>query len=68
VFSPEAEAEAAAEEAKSEGIYIIPLMIKQDVSPYLQGISSDGIVFDATDFDDLSSLRETLLAQVECQE
>ncbi len=73
VFSPdaeaiaEAEAEAAAEKAKSEGIYIIPLMIKQEVSPYLQRLSSDGIVFDASDFDDLPSLRETLLAQVECQ-
>ena len=67
VFSPEAEAEAAAEEAKSEGIYIIPLMIKQEISLYLQRLSSDGIVFDASDFDDLPSLRETLLAQVECQ-
>jgi Mg-chelatase subunit ChlD len=65
--SPEAEAEAAAEEAKSEGIFIIPVMIKQEVSAYLQRISSDGTVFDASDFVDLASLQETLLAQVECQ-
>jgi len=65
--SPEADAEAAADEAKSEGIFIIPVMIKQEVSTYLQRVSSDGTVFDASDFDDLASLQETLLAQVECQ-
>jgi hypothetical protein len=64
---PEAEAEAAAELAKSGGILIVPVMIKQAVSTYLQGISSDGTVLDASDFDDLVSLQATLLAQVECQ-
>jgi Mg-chelatase subunit ChlD len=63
---PEAEAKAAAEVAKSGGIFIIPVMIKQDISPYLQGISSDGIVFNASDFDELLSLQATLLMQVEC--
>ncbi len=64
---PEAEAEAAAEIAKSGGILMVPVMIKQAVSSYLQGISSDGTVLDASDFDDLVSLQATLMAQVECQ-
>ena len=61
-------AEAAAMEAKSEGIIIIPVMIKQWLYVYLERISSDGTVFDASDFDVLDSLQEKLLAQISCQE
>ena len=61
-------AEAAAMEAKSEGIIIIPVMIKQWLYLYLERISSDGTVFDASDFDVLDSLQEKLLAQISCQE
>jgi hypothetical protein len=60
-------AEAAATEAKSEGIFIITVMIKQWLHAYLERISSDGVVFDASDFDVLDSLKERLLAQVSCQ-
>jgi Mg-chelatase subunit ChlD len=67
VSVPEAEAEAAAEVAKSGGVIIVPVMIKQAVSSYLQGISSDGTVLDASDFDAMISLQTTLMAQVECQ-
>ena len=61
-------AEAAAMEAKSEGIIIIPVMIKQWLYVYLERISSDGTVFDASNFDVLDSLQEKLLAQISCQE
>lgn len=61
-------AEAAAMEAKSEGIIIIPVMIKQWLYVYLERISSDGTVFDASDFDVLDSLQDKLLAQISCQE
>ncbi len=64
---PEAEAEAAAEVAKSGGVIIVPVMINQAVSSYLQGISSDGTVLDVSDFDAMVSLQTTLMAQVECQ-
>ena len=57
-------AEAAATEAKSKGIFIIPVMIKQWLYVYLERISSDGTVFDASDFDVLDSLHEKLLARV----
>ena len=59
--------EAATKLAKSGGILTVPVMIKQAVSSYHQGISSDGTVLDASDFDDLVSLQATLLEQVECQ-
>ena len=55
-------------EAKSEGIIIIPVMIKQWLYVYLERISSDGTVFDASNFDVLDSLQEKLLAQISCQE
>jgi len=64
---PEIAATEAATNAKSEGIFIIPVMIKQWQQPYLQGISSDGTVFDASDFNALDTLLERLLEQVSCQ-
>ena len=64
---PEIAASTAATDAKSEGIFIIPVMIKQWQQPYLQGISSDGTVFDASDFNALDTLLERLLEQVSCQ-
>ena len=60
-------AEAAVTEARSKGIFIIPVMIKQWLYVYLERISSDGTVFDASDFDVLDSLHEKLLAGVSCQ-
>jgi Mg-chelatase subunit ChlD len=60
-------ADIAAADAKSVGIFIIPTTIKQEVSPYLQRMSSDGAAFYASDFDVVDSLQEILLAQVSCQ-
>ncbi len=71
--SPIMAAEEAASQAKAEGLFIIPVMIvpqSSDLIPeleYLQRISSDRQVFDVSDFSVLSSLQETLLAQVSCQ-
>ncbi len=60
-------AEMAAAEAKSGKIFIIPVMIKQLLHAYLQRISSDGTIFDASDFDVLDSLKDKLVAHVSCQ-
>lgn len=73
--APQEDAERAANAAKSDGIFIVPVMviapqftnILQAPLEYLQGISSDGAVFDVSDFGVLNSLRFALLAQVSCQ-
>lgn len=68
--SPQVDAEQAAAGAKSDGIFIIPVMILPRFlyqETYLQGISSDGSVFSVSDFDVLDGLHESLLAQVSCQ-
>lgn len=69
-FDPEGAAEAAATAAKADGTFIVPVFI----SPYndwsalsfMRRLSSDGRVFDVTDFDSLGSLQEKLIEQVSC--
>jgi len=73
--SPWDDAVEAAAEAKAEGMSIIPVMIvpeivtqlNPDTVEYLKEISSDGSMFEASDFSVLGSLQESLLAQVSCQ-
>jgi Mg-chelatase subunit ChlD len=69
--SPELEAMQAADEAESSGIFIIPVMIARtlevDTWEYMREISSDGSVFNVTDFKSLEMLQESLIAQVSCQ-
>ena len=69
-FDPEGEALAAARLAKSDGTFIIPVFISpyNDVSAFsfMSQLSSDGKVFDVTDFDSLSSLQDSLITQVSC--
>ncbi|KAL3826917.1 hypothetical protein ACHAXA_005997 [Cyclostephanos tholiformis] len=69
-FDPEGAAEAAATSAKSDGSFIIPVFISPDndlsALEFMSRLSSDGIVFDVTDFDTLSSLHDRLIDQVSC--
>ena len=69
--SPKLAAEQAANEAKQAGTFILPVLIApKDMNEslsYLRGISSDGSVFNVTDFNDLANLQESLLVQVSCQ-
>jgi hypothetical protein len=69
-FDPEGAAEAAATEAKSDGSFIIPVFISPDndlsALEFMSRLSSDGIVFDVSDFDTLSSLQDKLIDQVSC--
>jgi len=70
-WDPEGEAEEAATSAKSDGTFIIPIFI----SPYandwsalafMSRLSSDGKVFDVTDFESLNGLQDRLVDQVSC--
>lgn len=69
-YDPEGAAESAALSAKADGTFIIPVFI----SPYndwsalafMRRLSSDGKVFDVTDFDSLNSLQGRLIDQVSC--
>jgi len=70
-LDPEGEAENAATSAKSDGTFIIPIFI----SPYandwsalafMSRLSSDGKVFDVTDFESLDGLQDRLVDQVSC--
>lgn len=70
-LDPEGEAEKAATSAKSDGTFIIPIFI----SPYtndwselafMSRLSSDGKVFDVTDFESLDGLQDRLVDQVSC--
>ena len=69
-FDPEGEALAAARVAKTDGTFIIPVFISpyNDVTAlsFMSQLSSDGKVFDVTDFDSLSSLQDSLITQVSC--
>ena len=69
-YDPEGAAEAAATEAKYGGSFIIPVFISPDndlsALEFMSRLSSDGIVFDVTDFDTLSSLQDRLIDQVSC--
>jgi len=65
------EASAAASEARSEGTFIIPILIEEDTQPqnvmFLEDkISSDGRVFVST-FDGLNDLQDAIFEQVTCQ-
>jgi Mg-chelatase subunit ChlD len=69
--SPEAVARLAARKAKALGTFIIPVMIAQTLDTntwqYMKDISSDGTVFNVSDFSSLDTLQETLITQVSCQ-
>ncbi|KAL7483642.1 hypothetical protein ACHAW6_009288 [Cyclotella cf. meneghiniana] len=69
--TPEFAATQAAEEAKATGTFIIPVMIAETLEPetldYMKGISSDGSVFNVTDFKSLQMLQDTLITHVSCQ-
>ena len=65
---PEGAATLAASQAKKDGMFIIPIFISQTYTydPFMSGLSSDGKVFDVTDFDGLLNLQEALVNQVSC--
>mmetsp|Transcript_34845 Transcript_34845/g.61255 ORF Transcript_34845/g.61255 Transcript_34845/m.61255 type:complete len:972 (+) Transcript_34845:76-2991(+) len=69
-FDPEGAAETAAVSAKNDGTFIIPVFIspRNDWSAlaFMRRLSSDGKVFDVTDFDSLNSLQDRLVDQVSC--
>ncbi len=72
--SPQVDAEAAAARAKADGIFIIPVMIIPEFTTiipdpvkYLQKVSSDGTVFDVSDFESFTVIQDSLIAQVSCQ-
>mmetsp|Transcript_4144 Transcript_4144/g.9394 ORF Transcript_4144/g.9394 Transcript_4144/m.9394 type:complete len:870 (-) Transcript_4144:132-2741(-) len=69
-FDPEGAAEAAATSAKSDGTFIIPVFISPNndwsALSFMRRLSSDGEVFDVTDFDSLNSLQDRLINQVSC--
>ena len=69
-FDPEGEALAAARVAKTDGTFIIPVFISPDndwnARVFMSQLSSDGKVFDVTDFESLSSLKDSLITQVSC--
>lgn len=66
----EAAATAAAAQAKSDGILIIPIFISPyydaNALTFMRGLSSDDKVFDVSDFDGLLNLQEALVNQVSC--
>lgn len=71
---PQESAQTAADLAKADDIFIIPIMIIPDFTTtvpeplsYLEGISSDGTVFSAADFQALDNIQESVLKQVSCQ-
>jgi len=72
--APENTAEAAANfmaaQAKSNGMFIIPIFISPTYDAYalsfMRGLSSDDKVFDVTGFDGLLNLQEALVNQVSC--
>lgn len=70
-FDPAAAAEAAAMAARSDGTFLIPVFISPNGNDpgayaFMRRLSSDGKVFDVTDFDSLDSLQDRLVDQVSC--
>lgn len=71
---PDNAADLAAESAKNEGTFIIPVVIPPDAPdisqgiPFLVGISSGGEIFDVRDYDvsKIQQLQERLVGQVSC--
>lgn len=68
--NPEGAAETAARLVKNDETFITPVFIspKNDWSAlsFMKRLSSDGRVFDVTDFGSLNSLQQTLVDQVSC--
>jgi len=76
-YVPEGAAESAATSAKSEGTFIIPVLVSPDAPdtnegaiPLLSRLSSSGEVFDFTDYDmaGVLQLQEELLDHVSCSQ
>ena len=69
-YDPEGAAEAAARTVKTEDTFIIPVFISsfydEDALAFMSRLSSDGKVFDVTDFTSLNSLQDSLVDQVSC--
>lgn len=69
-FDPAREAEETAASAKRDGIHVVPVFISGRNEPsalsFMKRLSSDGEVFDVTDFDGLDSLQGRLVDQVSC--
>ncbi|KAL9182252.1 hypothetical protein ACHAXT_012904 [Thalassiosira profunda] len=71
--APQEAAEVAASEAKGEGMVIVPVVITEPNSTlsanqsYLQGISSDGKVFNVDGFGFLTDLQEDIVQHLSCQ-
>ncbi|KAL7432869.1 hypothetical protein ACHAXM_003291 [Skeletonema potamos] len=65
---PSGAATLAAAQAKNDGIFIIPIFISPTYTydPFMSALSSDGKVFDVTDFDGLLNLQDDLVNQVSC--
>jgi len=69
-IDPEGAAERAARAAKLDGTFIIPIFISTDndrsALAFMRRLSSDGKVFDVTDFASLDKLQDSLVNQVSC--
>mmetsp|Transcript_35757 Transcript_35757/g.60966 ORF Transcript_35757/g.60966 Transcript_35757/m.60966 type:complete len:752 (+) Transcript_35757:58-2313(+) len=69
-YDPEGAALAAASSAKYDGTFIIPVFISPDndwdAFAFMRKLSSDGKVFDVTDFGSLNMLQDRLVDQVSC--
>lgn len=67
---PEGAAAAAARRAKEDGIVVVPVFIAPDndrsALAFMRGLSSDGTVFDVTDFGSLNNVLDKLVNQVSC--
>jgi hypothetical protein len=67
---PEIEALEEAEAAKSQGTIIIPIFISKfnelNALNFMSLLSSDGDVFDVTEFGSLDTLKESLVEKVSC--
>lgn len=67
---PEGAAETAARLVKNDETFITPVFISPEndwsALSFMKRLSSDGRVFDVTDFGSLNSLQQTLVDQVSC--
>ncbi len=68
---PSGSALAAADDAKSDGTILIPVFISPtydgDKIGFMSDLSSQGEVFDVSDFESLSTIEGMLVNQVSCQ-
>lgn len=70
-FDPQGAAVAAALRAKSDGTFVVPVFISPNGNDsislsFMRRLSSDGKVFDVSDFDSLNNLQDRLIDQVSC--